>query len=182
MYCSKCGKEISDNSNYCYSCGSKNEESCIVPLDARPQINFAIPDDDDTLLPSSKTKWKFINISKLTTLFKKGTKTYEPKLDQPKQKRKYGWGWFLLLSIYFKSIRSVPSVENYYRSEALFQLLGIFILLYIYFHFRTKLIYYYDDIYRPPLISGIISIFITVFLVVFLHRLYILFSFYVLTF
>ncbi|MEI8225982.1 MAG: zinc ribbon domain-containing protein [Bacteroidota bacterium] len=172
MCCSNCGKEISDDSKFCSSCGSKTINFENTNVSSSPSINIDIPQtpnindtkEDETLLSSEK-KEKVENDPIFQTMLEDKIKPY-----QSKQRRKWGWGWVILVIMFTQSygLRGGLSkllrmrYDNIYTGG--FELLGFIVMLIVYFWMRNYLYRYYDD-YKPSLISGIISIFSSVFLV-----------------
>ena len=58
MYCSKCGKEISEDSNYCYSCGSKVEvETRVTTQNNQSSIQSKIEIPPSSKNKSDRNKW-----------------------------------------------------------------------------------------------------------------------------
>lgn len=169
MFCSKCGKEISDDSKYCSSCGSKtiNVENTdvsslpsnnIEPL-IMSDVKMKMTDDiNDEPLPVSNNE-NTEDIEKFETFLKD---------EKNKERGKWGWGWVILLLIYS---RTYP-IEKSNKDSFVFESLGYFVMLILYFWIRNYVGRYYDD-YKPSLISGIVSYCLTVFLVSLFSQLFI---------
>ena len=196
MYCSQCGKEISDDSKFCSSCGSRTiniemTDKSSSPsdtvhtqeiTDVKGEINQDIKEEP---ISPPKTKW-ILDTPFLTSIFKVKTKPSQPNkkvkfLDTPvfpsifkdetnssqtKRKSKYGWGWFVLLGMYSKGLTEFEKshVHKYPYQVELLSYFGI-IVLYFWLRDYFSLYYFGYDNYKSSLISGIISFFLTSFLV-----------------
>ena len=118
MYCSKCGKEIKDDSIFCYSCGSRVEiKEKQVPVSDTPQkeeqettediphekkqeiiIDTPPPVVDQKIPPESKD-------SEQTTPDQKDEQVVSSdELQSSLKKKEWGWGWIVLVCFYMSYI------------------------------------------------------------------------------
>ena len=180
MYCSKCGKEIVDDSKFCYSCGSKTSNvkntvgsslpSNIINTTKSSDERIEIKNDrrNDESLSSQDTQRDLEDTERLEKYLKK---------KKEKEKTKWGWGWVILVIIFTQSYgykgelhkKQLMRYDNIYTGGI--ELFGFIVMLIVYFWLRKYMFRYYDD-YKPSLISGIISIFVSVFLIEFLCQLF----------
>jgi hypothetical protein len=157
MFCRKCGKEISDDSQFCYSCGSKNINVENTDLLSSPS------DNTDTSLTTK-------GISGNTTIYENVLKD-QIKPYQPKQIRKWGWGWFILVSLYTTYIMKMKDI-NMLSSLCIF-IIGLIMTLLLYFHLRKFLpqkglfrIKFTSGSNTTSFVSGLISLYLVGILVV----------------
>ncbi|MGD0020716.1 MAG: zinc ribbon domain-containing protein [Smithellaceae bacterium] len=173
MFCSKCGKEISDDSIFCYSCGSiiLNVEKTDVSSLPSDNIDKPIISDmkeentndkkDNDPLYTSNTEKTLEDDTILETFLRD---------EKDKKRRKWGWGWVVLLFMYSSYYGKLKRDDNLHT--IIIELLGFVIMLILYFWIRNYFRNFYND-YKPSLISGIISIFSIVFIVEILYYLFI---------
>ncbi|MDO9230204.1 MAG: zinc ribbon domain-containing protein [Syntrophales bacterium] len=140
MFCFKCGEKISDDSNFCFSCGLKieNSQNSIEPktrgISNIESSELDIPDSIPALSPHD-----LINL---------------------KQRRKWGWGWIVMLASYTSYYsRNAVKIDNY-LIKTFIELGGFVLLLPCYFWIRSYIARYTDDLYKPSIIAGIASLFI----------------------
>jgi DNA-directed RNA polymerase subunit RPC12/RpoP len=174
MYCSKCGKEISDDSIFCYSCGSRilNVEKKDVSSPPSDNIDNLIISDtkeeeitgdkkDNDPLSTSNTEKTIEDDAILETFLRD---------EKDKKRRKWGWGWVVLLFMYSSYYGKLKRDDNLHT--IIIELLGFVIMLILYFWIKNYFRNFYDD-YKPSLISGLISIFSISFIVEILYRIFI---------
>jgi hypothetical protein len=154
MYCSKCGKGISDDSKFCYSCGSTIEKQ--ASINDTPSKNIKPSQDKQEIK-------KEITFNKETGELEipEGIPTFSlNKLTKLKQRRKWGWGWILVLMSYTSYYSQHPVKINNGLIEAFISLGGYVSILVCYFWIRNYVGRYTDSLYKPAIISGFASIFI----------------------
>jgi hypothetical protein len=175
MYCSKCEKEISDDSVFCNLCGSKIEKDSIPPINSNSPIKIeeteeeppiAINNQTD-LTPPLKTQyhrhdWKelYFNFSGMISRFIQ--RQIHFKNEYP------GYGWVVLLLFYLYGIWKIIDKYSFIEDSFIIILLGFIVILPIYFWLRKYLIENFSwkgRIGYSSFLSGIIS-YILVFILV----------------
>jgi len=166
MYCSKCGKEISDDSVFCYFCGSKVEikeksdtvkdiPPSIINTETTPELqNTTQETNDEQILKKYLEK---SNSNKLKTNKEIG----------------YGYGWLILFSFYSYGMRTYikdnPSL-SVTGTQMLIEWIGLVGVLTFYFWFRFFLIrrnFWKGHISSSSCLSGIVSYILITFLISF---------------
>src|SRR4030042_633638 len=120
MYCSKCGKEISDDSKFCYNCGLKIDT---IKSSANIEKNTLTSQDTDKSTKRQDAKEKNI----VTNDNQHGASFLT--------KRRYTWGLLVLLMFYGYSVSQWmknPS-NNYIPITTIVIILSLPLLIFLYF-------------------------------------------------
>ncbi len=89
------------------------------------------------------------------------------------QRRKWGWGWIVVLIPYTSYFSKHPPDINDYLIRTLTELGGFVFLLVCYFWLRNYLgRWFTDSPYKPAIISGVISTALVVIIIGFLEALF----------
>lgn len=151
MFCSKCGKEISDDSRYCYNCGFK--------------IDFVKSSENvekDSISPINIETYTTHKDTEEGSSIKNSNQTDSSPSIITKHDIKKGYGWFVLLWIYGYGML-VNSKSDQYSGEVyslILPLLGLVVIFPIYFWFRKYLIkknFWKGHVGSSSCLSGIVS-------------------------
>lgn len=89
------------------------------------------------------------------------------------QRRKWGWGWILVLIPYTNYYSRHPVEINNYLIAKSIELGGFVFLLICYFWIRNYMGRWFTDaLYKPAIISGVISTFLVALIIGFLEALF----------
>jgi hypothetical protein len=154
MYCPKCGKEIPDDSKFCYSCGSKIE----------------INETQDTLTDTTP----LVVDKKIQTETKDIKQTISEKIDEQvvpstvhttilQKIKKLGWGGLVLVCLYMGYVLKSTNTSLTLTLLSIITL-GLFIIIVFYYWFLNFLLkneYHFQiPIMTPSFISGVFSFFL----------------------
>ena len=151
MFCSKCGKEISDDSKFCYSCGSK---TIIEKTDSVLKESGIIEIKNEVGVSSITDK---VENTKEQTINNQNTSN-----QGGEKKRKYGYGLLVLL-LFYGSLISKWMKDNSDISivTTIVIVLSFPLLIFLYFKSRNILLkrkYFIDKVWLSSFLSGFLSL------------------------
>lgn len=157
MYCSKCGKEITDDSKFCYSCGSEVE----------------IKEKQDTVTDTPESEVDIRSIFQ-TQKIKSEINNQQGNDSKSSFLLKWGWGWLILIYMtYFLISRFIKDIFLHpFSTGSLLYIYGVGFLtsLIFYFWIRSFLMkkdYFLKHRKTTSCLSGVISYLLICFLGVF---------------